>query len=207
MVAKYIYLIGALANPKVQDVERELRDAGHYPFASWFAAGPDADQHLWRYERSQGRSYKEALNGYAAKNIFNFDKTHIDRCGVGVLVAPAGKSGHLELGYMIGQGKPAFILFPDGAPERMDVMFQFATDVCFSVTELLTALQNIGKDKPQALYEAYRGTWGAQLQNTNCRVCHPPNNLPGNVNWVSGKEIQKHYDNCPKPVPPIMERV
>jgi nucleoside 2-deoxyribosyltransferase len=48
---------------------------------------------------------------------------------------PAGKSAHLELGYMIGRGKPCFVLF-DEEPERWDVMYQFATAVCFSYEEL-----------------------------------------------------------------------
>jgi nucleoside 2-deoxyribosyltransferase len=48
---------------------------------------------------------------------------------------PAGKSAHLELGYIIGQGKPGYILF-DKMPERLDVMHVFANGVFFDVEEL-----------------------------------------------------------------------
>ena len=85
--------------------------------------------------------YKVALAGYAAKHVFAFDKLHLNRCDGAVLVMPAGKSGHLELGYVSGIGKPASILF-DSVPERYDVMTQFATaGACFSEEELLTSLQ------------------------------------------------------------------
>jgi len=59
--------------------------------------------------------------------------------GVGVLVLPAGKSGHLELGYMIGQGKPGYILL-DGEPERFDVMYNFATGVFTNLSDLLKVI-------------------------------------------------------------------
>jgi nucleoside 2-deoxyribosyltransferase len=54
---------------------------------------------------------------------------------------PAGKSGHLELGYFVGRGKPAFILF-DEVPTRFDVMHQFATEVWTSNQEMIERLQN-----------------------------------------------------------------
>ena len=54
---------------------------------------------------------------------------------------PAGKSGHMELCYMRGQGKPCYVLF-DKEPERVDIMYQFATDVFFDVAKLGDHLQN-----------------------------------------------------------------
>lgn len=135
-----IYLIGSLRNPQVPRLANWLRRRGLNVFDQWFAPGPHADD-LWRdYTKLRGQSYKEALNDYAAKHIFQFDKHHIDRCSVGVMLMPAGKSGHLELGYMIGCGKPGFILF-DKEPKRYDVMVQFATDVFFSKEELLKTLK------------------------------------------------------------------
>ena len=56
------------------------------------------------------------------------------------MLMPAGKSGHLELGYARGKNKPGFILF-DKEPERVDVMYQFATDVFFSQEELFAELE------------------------------------------------------------------
>jgi len=39
--------------------------------------------------------YDDALKGYAADHVFEFDKHHLDRCDTAILVLPAGKSGHL----------------------------------------------------------------------------------------------------------------
>jgi len=129
---KSIYLIGSLRNQQIPDVGNSLRDLGFDVFDDWFAAGPEADDKWQAYEKLRGRSYAEALQGYAARNVYNFDLTHLDRCDAGLLVLPAGKSGHLEFGRTIGKGKPGYILFPE-EPERWDVMYQFADAVFFSI--------------------------------------------------------------------------
>jgi hypothetical protein len=60
---------------------------------------------------------------------------------------PAGKSGHLELGYFVGTGKPGFIYF-DAVPDRYDVMHQFATDVFSSDEELIEGLKMLSAGTP-----------------------------------------------------------
>jgi nucleoside 2-deoxyribosyltransferase len=138
---KVIYLIGSLKNrKKIIDLANRLRELGFEVFDDWIAPGPDADDYWRDYEKRRGSSYKQALKNYAATHIFEFDKYHIDRSDIGVLYMPAGKSAHLELGYMIGRGKPCFVLF-DEEPERWDVMYQFATAVCFSYEELVKELK------------------------------------------------------------------
>lgn len=132
-----IYLIGSLRNPKVPEVAKKLRSAGHEVFDDWFAAGPEADDYWQKYEQSKGNDYPQALKGFAANHVFNFDKGHLDRNDMAVLLLPAGKSGHLELGYVIGKGKPGYILFDDSTPERWDVMYLFANGVFFSTDDLI----------------------------------------------------------------------
>lgn len=129
-----IYLIGSLRNPKVMEVANDLRSRGYNVLDDWMAAGPEADDYWQKYEQQRGRSYSEALQGLAANHVFHFDKGHLDSSDAGVLVLPAGKSGHLELGYLVGQGKPGFILLA-GEPERYDVMYKFAK-VITSVDEI-----------------------------------------------------------------------
>ena len=134
-----IYLIGSLRHrERVQNVAVYLRKGGHAVFDDWLAPGPEADDQWKTYEEVRGRSYEEALQGYAAQHIYEFDKFHIDRANVGVLVMPAGKSGFLELGYMIGRGKRCYILMDE--PDRWDVMMLFADKVVFSVDDLLQCL-------------------------------------------------------------------
>ena len=133
-----IYLIGSLRNPNVPLLAEDLRKAGHEVFDDWYAAGPEADDYWQRYEQKRGHTFAQALEGFAANHVYSYDRTHLDRADQGVLLMPAGKSAHLELGYLIGQGKKGFILM-DKEPERFDVMYRFAT-VVFSLGELLEVL-------------------------------------------------------------------
>lgn len=137
-----IYLIGSLRNPNIPKIAKSLREAGHEVFDDWFAAGPEADDYWQKYEQDRGHNFKQGLAGYAANHVYNFDKHHLDRCDIAVLALPAGKSGHLELGYCIGRGKRGYILFDlDGAmPDRWDVMYLFANSVFFKVDDLVREL-------------------------------------------------------------------
>lgn len=139
---KTVYLIGSLRNSNVPVLGDKLRAVGYDVFDEWHGAGHEADDAFQNYRLGRGLSYRQALNSYSARHIFNFDKTHLDRSDCAVLVMPAGKSGHLEAGYMCGKGKPVFVLF-DGEPERFDQMYQFCTDVCFSDEELINCLKSI----------------------------------------------------------------
>ena len=135
-----IYLIGSLRNPKVSEVARVLRNYDHEVFDEWSASGPEADDIFYSYAKSRGWSSKTALQSAFARSCFNLDKHHIDTADVVVLVLPAGKSAHLELGYALGQGKRGYIL-QDGEPERIDMMYQFATGIVSSIDELVTELR------------------------------------------------------------------
>ena len=139
-----VYVIGSMRNPRIPEIGNALREVGHEVFEDWFSPGPHADDEWQQYEKVRGRSYREALRGYHARHVFQFDKLHLDRAHAGVLVMPAGRSAHIELGYLIGQNKPGFVLF-DGEPERYDIMYQFATEVCFTSEELLEELKTYDK--------------------------------------------------------------
>lgn len=151
MKQEVVYLIGSLRNPKVLEVTNALTKAGFEVFSDWFAASENADD-AWRdYEKGRGRTYTQAINGFAAKHVFAFDKYHLDRSTMGVLLMPAGKSGHLELGYLSGQGKPTFIYF-DEEPERWDVMYQFAKGgIHFSLDSLVYAMCHFNKEVDKQL--------------------------------------------------------
>lgn len=138
-----IYIIGSLKNPRVVEIGNKLRELGHEVVDDWYAPGPDADDYWRDYERLRGRTYREALKGLHVGHVFAFDKYHIDRSQVVVLVMPAGKSAHLELGYAIGSGKIGYILL-DGEPERWDIMYRFANDVFYTVDELVEAIKKLG---------------------------------------------------------------
>ena len=128
-----------MKNPEVQRLSVKLRKLGFDVFDDWISPGPETDDEWQKYEKTRGRSYKEALNGWHAKDVFEFDKRHLDLADIAVLLLPAGKSGHMEIGYMVGKGKKAYILF-DKEPDRYDIMYRFATDVFFNEEELIEEL-------------------------------------------------------------------
>jgi len=136
---KKIYLVGSLRNPQVPVLAARLRKEGFIVFDDWFAAGPEADDYWQKYEQSRGRSMGDALAGLAADHVYHFDKKHLDECDAVILQMPAGKSGHLEFGYCIGQGKKGFVLF-EKEPERWDVMYSFATKVLYAESALIKEL-------------------------------------------------------------------
>ena len=135
-----IYLIGSLRNPAVPEIGNDLRTAGFDVFDDWYAAGPEADD-CWReYETLRGHSFEQALEGYSAKHVYNFDLTHLHEADAGILLTPAGKSGHLELGFLAGRGKKTMVYFTDPNPDRWDVMYQFVDLVVFSKEKMLETL-------------------------------------------------------------------
>lgn len=136
-----VYLIGSLAEiPRINALANTLRLEGHEVFDDWTAAGKEADRCWEAYEKQRGRTYAEALKGYAARHVFEFDRFHLDRCAVAVLVMPAGKSAHMELLHAIGQGKPGYILLDEEA-KRYDAMHCFATDVFTTEAKLIETLE------------------------------------------------------------------
>jgi len=134
------YIIGSLRNPEVVAFANRLQALGYEAFADWISPGPDADDYLRDYAKARGLDYKQTLQTHAARHIFDFDVSHLKRCDAAVMLMPAGRSGHLELGYVRGLGKPGYIIF-DQVPERVDVMYQFATEVFFSQNDFFSMLE------------------------------------------------------------------
>lgn len=133
---KSVYIIGSLRNPNIVQLGNKLRELGYDVFDDWMAAGPEADDYWQKYETARGRSYAQALKGLSVDHVFQFDKKHLAEADIAILLMPAGKSGHLELGWALGKGKLGYILF-DKEPERWDAMYLFASGVFFSEAKLL----------------------------------------------------------------------
>ena len=140
---KKVYLIGSLRNPNIPKIAKKIRKLGFDVFDDWYPAGPKADDHWRDYEKAKGHNYEEALMGYAACHVYEFDKKHLDECDIGILCMPAGRSGHLEAGYLRGMGKKVYILRDD--PERWDVMYKFAHGVFDNFEKLEKELKKIKK--------------------------------------------------------------
>lgn len=139
-----VYIIGSLRNPEAAVLAQQLRK--DFPsvevFDDWVAAGPEADDYWRDYEKAKGNDLQAALKGHAARHVFEYDKGHLDTSDVVILALPAGKSGHLELGYSIGKGKKSAILL-DNQPDRFDVMYGFADLVTDNYAQLKGWLQEV----------------------------------------------------------------
>lgn len=140
-ITLWAYLIGSLRNPEIPKIAQKIRELGFEVFDDWYAAGPEADDKWRDYEKQRGRTYKEALDGLAAGHVYQFDFKHLNECDIAVLCLPAGRSGHLELGYAVGKGKKGYILLDN--PERWDVMYKVAHGVFFSFDELKDELTRL----------------------------------------------------------------
>lgn len=130
-MSKVLYLIGSLRNERIPQLANRLRQ--ELPdvevFDDWFAAGPEADDFWKEYEQQRGRTYEEALEGHAAKNVFAFDKRNLDRATHALLVLPAGKSGHMEIMYATYAVNAKTAILLDVEDVRWDVMYQFVPTI------------------------------------------------------------------------------
>lgn len=137
-----LYMIGSLRNDQIPIIAQVLRDTTKLEiFDDWWSASEDADEWWQKHERFKGRTYQDAINGYHAQHVFSFDYHHLNRSSGGILVMPAGRSGHLEFGYLMGQGKKGYILF-DKEPERYDIMYRFSTGgVFFNINEMIDKIK------------------------------------------------------------------
>jgi hypothetical protein len=136
-----VYIAGSMKNRDgILSVSKAVLAAGYDIFNDWISPGPETDENWREFAKAQGQTFIEALYGAHAQNVLNFDKTHLDASDAFVLVYPAGKSGHTELGYMHGKAAPAFVLI-DGEPERWDVMLGLSTRVVDKVEDLIAHLR------------------------------------------------------------------
>lgn len=144
-----IYLAGSLRNKGLVPVHLRIEEELKVPvFSDWLAAGPEADDYWKAYymqladpAMTKREAYSWALQQPASVHVYEFDKRNMDMCDLMVLMLPAGKSGHLELGYFLGCGKPGIIYLDQEDDPRWDVMYQFASDVAFDEDNLIDCIR------------------------------------------------------------------
>ena len=135
-----IYLLSSLRQVKVRGVATLLRADGHEVFDDWHAAGPDADDIWMAYEKGRGRSMVGAIAAPHARMVIDFDRTNLLARDTVIMVMPAGKSCHIELGLAIGAGKDTHVLF-DSEPERWDAMYGYADHLWTDLVEMCNYLK------------------------------------------------------------------
>jgi len=133
-----IYVASSWRNQRLTDVVKALRYAGHevYDFREhdafdWKQIQPD-------WERWTPKQFCRNLKHPAAVAGYQRDITALNHSEAVVLVAPCGRSSHLELGIAIGIGIPTAILLAEG--ERPELSYSAADRLCLSIQEVLDFL-------------------------------------------------------------------
>ena len=141
-----IYLASSWRNPFYPDALAQLRAAGHqvYDFRnpapgnagfSWASMDPAWQQ--WTPE-----AYAAQIGGAIPAGGYACDKDALDWADACVLLLPCGRSAHLEAGYMIGRGKPTFIVLNKQGFEP-ELMYLLASGIFTKLEEALQALADL----------------------------------------------------------------
>ena len=84
------------------------------------------------------------LEDNRSQKAFKEDKKWLDWCDVCILLLPAGRSSHLEAGYIKGQKKKLIIYCPTRFPKgEFDVMYGFADLLTDNLKEVETYLGSV----------------------------------------------------------------
>lgn len=138
MTVHRIYVASSWRNPMQPDLVRYLRGDGHQVYD--FRNPPNSSGFRWQDigldpKDCTAEEYRTALATHPrAAQGFMADFAAMRWADVGVLLLPAGRSAHLELGWMSGAGKRTFILTHDG--EEPELMALLADHICISIGEL-----------------------------------------------------------------------
>jgi hypothetical protein len=137
-----LYVASSWRNPGQPLVVRALRNVGHEVYDFHHPRPGDEGFH-WRdidpdWQRWSPDQFREALTHGLAVRGLGFDFKGMRWADACVMVQPCGRSAHLELGWFVGAGKPAFVLLADD--QEPELMLALATRLCLDVSELLETL-------------------------------------------------------------------
>ncbi len=138
-----IYLASSWRNPDQPTVLKRLRHEG---FEVYDFRNPHPGNHGFHWSEIDTNwenwtpwEFIAALKHEQVMVGFSLDFAAMNLCDVCVLVMPCGRSAHLELGYMLGQGKPGYILLDDsGEPE---LMYRIVTGLCTGINDMIRQLK------------------------------------------------------------------
>lgn len=142
MTGRKIYLATSWRNPDYDALLQKLMKAGHevYDFRDprYAFKWGEIDKNWLNWTIDQFR--KILLMDERAKKGFDRDKEALDWCDTCVLLAPCGKSAHLELGYARGLGKDCIIYLNQKGFEP-ELMYRFTKKLVINDEGLLKLLE------------------------------------------------------------------
>ena len=141
-MGRRIYVASSWRNERQPEIVRALRSAGNQVYD--FRNPPHGDSAFsWRdldpdWQNWSAEKYRALLSTHpVASHGFISDLRGMMWAGTCVLVAPCGRSAHLELGWFCGVGKRTIVLLADGEPE---LMLLLASNLCTTVREVIDCL-------------------------------------------------------------------
>jgi hypothetical protein len=139
-----IYLASSWRNVEQPSAVERLRACGHDVYDFRKPPGGIPDGFRWSeldpdWENWNAVTYRAGLQQPLAQKGFYSDFDGMRWADVGVLLLPAGRSAHLELGWMAGAGKRTIIWTRDG--EEPELMALLADQICTSFEEVAAALE------------------------------------------------------------------
>lgn len=135
-----IYVASSWRNEKHGEVCKRLKEEKYevYDFkndSSFHWNEFDLACSFWTPER-----FIENLNKDKACKGFKPDWDAMQKCDIGILLLPCGKSAHLEAGYFVGAKKPLYILL-DYTNNTPELMYKMATGIFTSLDTLVNSLR------------------------------------------------------------------
>ena len=133
-----IYLASSWRNRFQPRVVEILRDEGYEVYD--FKNPPTRSGFAWEQTCKDWASWDlkgflRSLEHPIAEAGFNSDFNAMQKADLFVLLLPSGRSAHLEVGWAIGQGKPACILIPEY--DGPDLTYKLASTIVGSVREVV----------------------------------------------------------------------
>lgn len=153
-----IYLASSWRNPYQPNVVELLRGAGHEVYDFRHPPGGDHLGFSWGDVDPEWRSwdvdrYLAGLQHPIAVAGFESDFGAMQWADAGVVLLPCGRSAHLEAGWLLGQGKPLWIVLDEAelpvreavfghqaAGSNPELMYRMATGIVRDAGELVERL-------------------------------------------------------------------
>lgn len=140
----YIYAASSWRNKFYDAIVSELETQTQHTYYNFKRDGgfswADIDP-LW--ETWTEEKYIAALDSTPAKMGYSYDYNALNKADAGVLILPCGKSAHLEAGYLIGQGKPVYILLDTVNKNEPELMYKLSGKIFTNLNSLVEVLNSV----------------------------------------------------------------
>lgn len=108
----------------------------------WQDTGVGEVLHYQHGDKIDTPAWRNLLHSSVAQQGFASDLAGMNWCDVGVLLHPAGRSAHLEAGWLAGRGKVVHVLAPEKTEPDLMVL-ALNGEICETLPQLMHALGGV----------------------------------------------------------------